>query len=195
VRRTLGDSVISGRADARRNRQRVIDAALQIFGSKGAAASTEEVAAHAGVGIATVFRHFPTKQTLLEAVVLSRLERLVVRGHEIEADADAGQFFVLFAVFVEEAHNKRVFGDVLTGASDEFRAANVVIVDELWAIFGRLIARGQAAGLIRAEFDVADIRALLAAAHQALQVVGDDPERRRRLLAVLSDGVRTRPAK
>ena len=172
----------------------MIDAALEIFGSKGAAASTEEVAVRAGVGIATVFRHFATKQALLEAVVLSRLERLVIRGHEIESDPDAGQFFTLFAVFVDEAHNKRVFGDVLTGASDEFRAANVVIVDELWAIFGRLMARGQDGGLIRAEFDVADVRALLAAAHQALQMIGDDPERRRRLLAVLSDGVRSRPA-
>jgi AcrR family transcriptional regulator len=172
----------------------VIDAALEIFGSKGAGASTEEVAARAGVGIATLFRHFPTKQALLEAVVLSRLERLVERGREIEANAGAGQFFTLFALFVEEASHKRVFGDVLTGASSEFRAANAAIVDEFWTIFGRLIARGQTGGLIRSDFDIGDLRALLAGAHQALQVAGDDPQRQQRLLAVLSDGVRARTA-
>ncbi len=184
--------IAPARADARRNRQKVLDAAAIVFGQKGAAASTEEVAALASVGIATVFRHFPTKQALLEAIVLARIERLVAQSREIEASAGDDAFFTVFALFLEEAVNKRVFGDVVTGASDDFRAANRVVVEELWAVFARLIARGQQARLVRPDFDVADMRALLAGAHQALQVAGDDPARQRRLLEVLADGVRAR---
>ena len=64
------------RADARDNRARILEAADEVFGTGGAAASTEEVAKLAGVGIATVFRHFPTKQDLLRAVLTARLEGL-----------------------------------------------------------------------------------------------------------------------
>ena len=57
------------RADARRNRAKILDAAGEVFAERGAAASTEEVAARAGVAIGTVFRHFPTKQDLLGAIL------------------------------------------------------------------------------------------------------------------------------
>ena len=60
------------RADARRNQARVLAAAEAVFAAKGTAASTEEIARQAGVGIGTVFRHFPTKQALLEAVLVGR---------------------------------------------------------------------------------------------------------------------------
>jgi glutamate/tyrosine decarboxylase-like PLP-dependent enzyme len=65
------------RADARRNRERVLAAAEEVFAERGAAASTEEVARRAGVGIGTVFRHFPTKEALYEAIVVRRLTRLL----------------------------------------------------------------------------------------------------------------------
>jgi len=177
------------RADAVRNRARVLAAADAVFGEKGATASTEEVAARAGVGIATVFRHFPTKQGLLEAIVLARLERLLAVAESLVAEGGDG-FATLFALFVEEAVNKRVFGDVLTHAGEGFRTANTAIVDGLWAAFATLIARGQAAGQVRPGFDVDDVQILLAGAHQALQRAGDDPARRARLLAILLDGVR-----
>jgi len=178
------------RADAVRNRARVLAAADAVFGEKGATASTEEVAARAGVGIATVFRHFPTKQDLLEAIVLARLERLLAVAETLVAEGGDDGFATLFARFVEEAVNKRVFGDVLTHAGEGFRTANTAIVDGLWAAFATLIARGQAAGQVRQGFDVDDVQILLAGAHQALQRAGDDPTRHARLLAILLDGVR-----
>jgi AcrR family transcriptional regulator len=161
-----------------------------VFGQQGASASTEDVAALAGVGIATVFRHFPTKQALLEAIVLSRLEAMLVSAREIARRSDDTGFFDLFRAFVGEAGHKRVFGDVLTGASEDFRNANRVIVDELWAIFAQLTSRGQAAGKIRADIDIGDVRALLTGAHQAVHAIGDDPVRQQRLADMLLAGVR-----
>ena len=178
------------RADAQRNRLRILAAAEAVFGERGAAASTEEVAQQAGVGIATVFRHFPTKQRLLEAIVLVRLERLVDAAKHIVAEGRPDGFFTLFALFFEQASRKRDFGDVLTNADDGYRTANAALVEQLWSAYGTLIARGQAAGLIRPGFDAEDVRALLAGAHQSLQLIGDDPARRQRLLEILIDGVK-----
>jgi AcrR family transcriptional regulator len=183
---------LSGRSDARRNREKILAAAGEVFGRRGAAASTEDVAALAGVGIATVFRHFPTKQDLLEAVVLARLEHLLAAITTIAGQGEPDGFFTAFALFLAEARNKKVFGDVLTDAGEHFRTANAAIVEELWQVFATLIATGQAAGTIRAGFDVADVRALLAGAHQAIGVIGDDVERHQRLQAILLDGVRAR---
>ena len=64
------------RADARRNRARLLEVADRVFTERGVGAPTEEVARAAGVGIGTVFRHFPTKEALLEAVYVARLRRL-----------------------------------------------------------------------------------------------------------------------
>jgi len=68
------------RIDARANRGRILDVAEEVFGQGGESASTEEVARLAGVGIATVFRHFPTKAALLEAVLTRRFDRLREQG-------------------------------------------------------------------------------------------------------------------
>lgn len=176
------------RADARRNQQRVLDAAEAVFGEKGAAASTEEVAERAGVGIATVFRHFPTKQALLEAIVRARLERLVEAGDAIVAAGAPGGFFLLFALFFEQAGRKRDFGDVLSHASRH--AINAALIGQIGAAYVTLISRGQAAGLIRPGFDARDVSVLLAGAQQSLQVIGDDPERRQRLLDMLIAGIK-----
>ena len=70
------------RADARRNRERVLEAADAVFSEFGPAASTEEVARRAGVSIGTVFRHFPTKEALIEAVVVGRLTQLTAERSE-----------------------------------------------------------------------------------------------------------------
>lgn len=64
------------RADARRNRARLLDVAEAVFAEHGVTVSTEEIARTAGVGIGTVFRHFPSKEALLEAVYVARLRRL-----------------------------------------------------------------------------------------------------------------------
>jgi AcrR family transcriptional regulator len=166
----------------------VLDAAEAVFGEKGATASTEEVAERAGVGIATVFRHFPTKQALLEAIVRARLERLVEAGDAIVAAGAPDGFFSLFSLFLEQASKKRDFGDVLTYG--RHHAANAALIDQIRAAYVTLISRGHAAGLLRPDFDARDVSVLLAGAQQSLQMIGDDPERRQRLLDMLMAGIR-----
>ena len=86
------------RADARANRGRILDVAEEVFGRGGESASTEEVARLAGVGIGTVFRHFPTKAALLEAVLVRRFDRLREQAEALLDAADPGEaFFGLFS--------------------------------------------------------------------------------------------------
>src|ERR1700680_1105959 len=92
------------RADAQRNRARLLDVAEVVFASKGIAASTEEIAREAGVGIGTVFRHFPTKEALLEAVFVRRLEQLAAHADALADAYDPGAaFFTFFSHVVELA--------------------------------------------------------------------------------------------
>src|SRR5690349_14370495 len=76
------------RQDARENRERILAAAEQVFGTHGAVGSTEEVARRAGVGIATVFRHFPTKEGLIEAALLRHFEQLTAQANALVDGAE-----------------------------------------------------------------------------------------------------------
>jgi AcrR family transcriptional regulator len=93
VQRETGSGVRVQRADARANRVRILDVAEAVFGEGGESASTEEVARLAGVGIATVFRHFPTKAALLEAVLARRFDRLREQAEALLNAADLGKAF------------------------------------------------------------------------------------------------------
>ena len=95
------------RADARSNRARILDAAEEVFGQGGESASTEEVARLAGVGIATVFRHFPAKADLLDAVLARRFDRLRERAERLAGSADPGPaLFGMFTEMVTDAPSK-----------------------------------------------------------------------------------------
>ena len=78
------------RQDARENRERILAAAEVVFGARGATGSTEEVAQRADVGIATVFRHFPTKETLVEAALLRHFDHLTTLAQHSVASPDPG---------------------------------------------------------------------------------------------------------
>src|SRR5215471_4249673 len=98
------------RADARRNRARVLEAAEAVFAARGTSASTEEIALRAGVGAGTVFRHFPTKEALLEAILADRVARLGEEARSLAASADPGAALLgLFARMVEEAAVKKTY--------------------------------------------------------------------------------------
>src|SRR5271156_2374714 len=84
------------RADARRNRDRVLEAARTSFGAEGWDVSLDEIARRAGVGAGTVYRHFPTKEALFEAVVFDRLAELVEEARALLDDLDPGSAFWSF---------------------------------------------------------------------------------------------------
>src|ERR1051326_5968427 len=104
------------RADAQRNRVRILDAAESVFAELGASASTEEVATRAGVAIGTVFRHFPTKRDLLAAIMTDLRRRLTAQARSLALESDPATALFEFATsLVEQATTKRTVVEVLTG--------------------------------------------------------------------------------
>jgi AcrR family transcriptional regulator len=182
------------RADARRNRARVLEAADAVFASKGPSASTEEVAERAGVAIGTVFRHFPTKQALLEAVIIDRLGRLT---HEAAARADADDpgaaFFAFFAHWVELAATKHALADALANADVNVKAVesrHARVVDDLHRAVDTLLTRAQRAGAVRDDIRLRELIILLIGASRAAEHAAQDTALHARTLAVVFDGLR-----
>src|SRR4051812_6945466 len=97
------------RADARRNRARILETAEAVFAAKGVIASTEEIAREAGLGIGTVFRHFPTKEDLVEAVLLARLGSLARKAAALSEEQASPAFFTFFEYVVEQAAAKNAY--------------------------------------------------------------------------------------
>lgn len=184
------------RADARRNRDRVLESADAVFSELGPSASTEEVARRAGVSIGTVFRHFPTKQALIEAVVLGRLTQLTVEAEQLGDMADADAAFLIFAQrWIELSATKHRFALALadSGADvPEIRSANPEVEQKLREAVAGLLARAQHADSIRQDLTVADVIALLVGASHAHEHIGPDPQQRAHLLSVTIDGLRPR---
>lgn len=177
------------RADARRNRARILDAAEAVFAEQGASASTEAVAAHAGVAIGTVFRHFPTKPELLQAVVMHLLDRLITEVDAMVGKQDAVTALFEFCARVMEvsARNRAVFARL------EETGVRVRVGDALARLrpgIDLLLERAQKAGAVRDDLLPAELTALLAAlCHEALTDAWSKPFRQR-ALTLLFDGMR-----
>lgn len=177
------------RADARRNRAKLLDVAEEVFAEKGTSASTEEVARRAGVGIGTVFRHFPTKNDLLEAVFAARLRRLADSAARLGDAADPGEaFFTFFTRMVAYAREKSAFAEALSTAG--FDDVTSPIKEEFHRSLGVLLARAQEAGAVRADVGYPEVVTLLVGASHAAEHPISPPDVRDRALRVLLDGLR-----
>jgi AcrR family transcriptional regulator len=181
------------RTDARTNRERILTVAEEVFGRGGDTASTEEVARQAGVGIATVFRHFPTKTALLRAVLIGRLNRLRDQAGALLDAEDAGSaFFEFFDTVVADAAGKLAIANALVDAGGDNDPDVIDASHQLQTAVGALLSRAQEAGAVRTEAALPEVYALLvgtsrAAAHTAL-----DADVRARMLAIVFDGLRPR---
>ena len=181
------------RADARRNQARVLDAAEAVFAAKGTGASTEEIARQAGVGIGTVFRHFPTKQALLEAVFAGRLQRLADQVDALAAAEDPGAaLFSFFTGVVDQAATKLALVDALAAAGLDVskQATASPVGQELLGAIGTLLTRAQRAGTVRDDIGIAELIALLVGTSRAVEQASWDPDVQARILAVIVDGLR-----
>lgn len=179
------------RADARTNRALILDAAEQVFGAGGEAASTEEVARLAGVGVATVFRHFPTKAALLQAVLVRRYDWLRERAEALLDAADpGGAFFDLFSHLVADAGTKIVIGEALLEAGGDSDGAAIQASNGLRGAVGALLRHAQNAGAVRDDVELPEVYALLVATSQAAAHGRLDEEVRARMLAIVFDGLR-----
>lgn len=177
------------RADARRNRERVLDVARAAFAVEGLSVPLDEIARRAGVGPGTLYRHFPTKESLFEAVVQDRLQRLAAEGATLREAADPGAaFFTFLDRVAAEAGPKRDLFDALASAGVETGPAVKAASDDLRAQITFLLDRAQAAGAVRTDIDHADLTALVSGMLFALQPrAGAD---RKRVLSVFRDGLR-----
>ncbi|THJ68816.1 TetR/AcrR family transcriptional regulator, partial [Candidatus Frankia alpina] len=127
------------RVDARLNRERILAAAEEVFGELGAQASTEEVARRAGVGVATVFRHFPTKADLVEATLVRHFDDLVAHARTLVAALAPGPALAeLVTAMIERGATKVTLANLLgvpdqlpPGAADAARRLRDA-VDELY---------------------------------------------------------------
>lgn len=180
------------RADAQRNRDRLLAVAEEIFATRGVTASTEEIARQAGVGIGTLFRHFPTKEDLLKAVFVGRMQRLARSAEALADAADPGAaLFHFFTTVVDQAATKNALVDALTesGLAITEAAAPAGLRDAL----STLLRRAQDAGTVRPDLGVPELIGLLVGASRGVEQVGEDRQARRRIIAVILDGLRPDP--
>jgi AcrR family transcriptional regulator len=179
------------RADARRNRDRVLDAARAAFGAEGSEVSLDEIARRAGVGAGTVYRHFATKEALFEAVVFDRIGELVEEARSLLDDPDPGR---AFSSFVErlgrEGARKRDLVEALAYDGIHLQLGEAPILRALTDVLAELLLRAQRAGAVRSDIGVDDVVALLTGAAYAICHSRADDERTRRLLAITYDGLR-----
>jgi AcrR family transcriptional regulator len=166
------------RSDAQRNLERVLSAAAEVFAESGPNVSIDEVARRAGVGHATVFRRFPTKDSLIVAVVGERLRELNALAEDALARDDAGRAFTEFVWRVAELHVEQRGLHACLIQCDSTEGVRLERSTE------QIVARAQAAGAIRSDLDPADVPVLLGAALQAAP-----PGNWRPYLEVVLDGL------
>jgi AcrR family transcriptional regulator len=183
------------RADAERNRARVLEAAVAAFAAEGLSVPVAEIARRAGVGTGTVSRHFPTKESLYEAIVLSRVEEIVGHAHELVATRDPGAaFYEFFAYMVEQAAANRALADALSGGGFDIEAAASRAEHDLTGVERGLLTRAQEAGEVRADVTNADVKALIVGC-LARERDPADPVARQRMIAIASTGLRADPSR
>lgn len=180
------------RADARRNRARVLEAAQEAFASVGLQVGLDEIARRAGVGAGTVYRHFPTKEALFDAVILDRAQRLVDRAEALADAPEPGEaFFELISGMHRESAAKRDLIDAVAGIGVDITANLTEVNRGLWAAVEALLRRAQGSGVVRPDVDITLIKVLLRAVFIANDGVGGGPDEADGVMAVICDGLRT----
>jgi AcrR family transcriptional regulator len=179
------------RADAERNRVRLLEAAKAAFAEKGSSASLDEIARSADVGTGTLYRHFPTRDALVAAVYRNETEQLVAaagRLAETRPPVTAlREWLLLFVDYIATKHGMHeVLNSIVGGTSDLYSASTAQVKQAITKLAGRAVASGD----IRLDLDPLDLlRALAGVANIGL---GPDGERAaKRLVDILIVGVRT----
>ena len=178
------------RADARRNRERVLAAAQEAFAAEGISVPLDEIARRAGVGPGTVYRHFPTKEALFHAAMVDRVERMVAQARALADAPDPGRaFFDYLDLMVVEGGVKRDLAEAV-GGHESLETPGPTV--ELLSAIDVLLRRAQSAGAARADIDIDDLMRILKGGFLATHTTGANAEQRRRTFAVLFDGLRAR---
>ena len=178
------------RADARRNYEKVLAAAGEAFAAGGEATSLEEIARRAGVGIGTLYRHFPNRQALLEALYVNEVEELARSAVQLD-DADP---WVALNSWIERLigylGTKRALAAELTNYLDAGAPLFQTCRAALFAAGDPLLKHAQEAGVVRRDVDFSDVLHMVAGISK-LPVA--DPSQIEHILRIALDGLRYRP--
>jgi AcrR family transcriptional regulator len=178
------------RADARQNRARLLNAATQAFAERGADAPLEDIARRAGVGIGTLYRHFPTRLDLQAAVFRSQVGTVCGEGDALLLTASPEQ---AFAAWMRSLNAYLVTKRGLSHALIEAVGIESELISSCWVAMRetteRLLTNGQRSGAIRSDVSATDVMRLV---HGVAVSTEKAPDRADALLSVMLDGLRTR---
>ena len=182
------------RADARRNRERVLIAARAVFAEQGREAQMDDVARHAEVGVGTVYRHFPTKEALIEAVAIDSFERVTAEAQKaLEIDDPWEAFTSTLWSGAEILAADRALSELMALIPGPM-LKGLPVEQELNAAMSELIRRAQAAGALRTDVILDDIPMLMCGVGSATRKEHRCPDAWQRHLSIVIDGLRANTA-
>jgi AcrR family transcriptional regulator len=176
------------RADARLNHEKLVQSARTLFTEKGTSAPLEEIAEHAGVGIGTLYRHFPTRKALLETVYVDEVEAMAQAASDLSELPPWDALSQWLHQYVGFAATKRALNEALL----ETDPTSTVLLTCRTAIIDAgttLLERAQDAGVVRTDTNVVDVVRMVGA---VALVPTEDAEQKERLLELALDGLRYR---
>ncbi|MGA5205013.1 TetR/AcrR family transcriptional regulator [Streptomyces variegatus] len=179
------------RADARRNYERLLAVAVEAFAEHGEGASLDDIAKRAGVGSGTLYRHFPTRQALLEAAYLDRVEAIAARADELAAELPPGEalgewLYELGAGLTRMRGLKALLGPAVT---DSGSLVNTACGDSVKAAAGRLVRAAQEEGTLRRDVEPVDVLRLAHGVATASELADGEGRHIRRYLTLLMEGL------
>ena len=177
------------RADARRNYEKVLTAAREAFAEGGESTALEEIARRAGVGIGTLYRHFPNRQALLEALYVDEVEEVCRTAAELEDTEPWEALSTWFRRFIGYIATKQALAAELMNYverdAEVFKASRAA----LWDAGGPLLSRAQDAGVVRRDVEIGDVIQMVIA---IAKIPAADPSQTERMLEIALDGLRYR---
>ncbi|GHH25402.1 TetR/AcrR family transcriptional regulator [Streptomyces rubradiris] len=179
------------RADARRNYERLLKVAAEAFAERGENASLDDIAKRAGVGSGTLYRHFPTRQALLEAAYVGRVEALGARADELAKELAPGEalaewLYELAVGTIQVRGMKALLGSAVT---DGGAAALTVCGAVVKGAVTRLVVAAQEAGALRRDIEPIEVLRLTHGVASAAELAGAGEKEIRRYLSLLGEGL------
>jgi AcrR family transcriptional regulator len=178
------------RADARRNYEKVLAAAREAFAEGGESTALEEIARRAGVGIGTLYRHFPNRQALLEALYLEEVEEICRSAAQLEGADPWEALNSWFERFIAYVATKRALASELMNYLDADASLFKASRASLFAAGEPLLARAQEAGVVRQDVTIAEVIQMVMG---IAKIPAGDPAQTKHILRIALDGLRYRP--
>ncbi|MFF8956498.1 TetR/AcrR family transcriptional regulator [Streptomyces sp. NPDC014894] len=187
---TVTGSARPMRADARRNYERLLTEARAVFAARGTDASLEEIARRSGVGIGTLYRHFPNRQAVMNAVFQDAVDALLDRSDELARSERPCRALIewLRALITHASEYRGLSGALMSASQDESSALSQCCVP-LYEAGDRLLGRARESGAVRGDVSVGDLMQLTNAIALAAEQTPDDPGLPDRLLTLTLRGL------